>query len=64
VPTLILHSREDSVIPFEAGRILARHIDGARFVALDSRNHLVLAQEPAWSTMVEHIREFLADPHA
>ena len=64
VPTLILHSRDDSVIPFEAGRMLARHIEGARFVALDSRNHLVLAQEPAWRTMVTHIREFLADPHA
>ena len=64
VPTLILHSREDSVVPFEAGRILARFIEGARFVALDSPNHLVLAQEPAWPKLVAHIREFLADPAA
>ncbi|HLS87959.1 MAG TPA: alpha/beta fold hydrolase [Burkholderiales bacterium] len=62
VPTLILHSREDSVVPFEAGRILARHIEGARFVPLDSPNHLVLAQEPAWPKLVGHIREFLANP--
>lgn len=64
VPTLILHSREDSVVPFEAGRILARFIPDARFVPLESRNHLVLAQEPAWPEMVAHIREFLADPTA
>ena len=61
-PTLILHSRDDSVVPFEAGRILARHIAGARFVPLDSRNHLILAQEAAWPVLVGHIREFLADP--
>jgi pimeloyl-ACP methyl ester carboxylesterase len=62
VPTLILHSREDSVVPFEAGRILARFIEGARFVPLDSRNHLILAHEPAWPKLVGHIREFLANP--
>lgn len=62
VPTLILHSRDDSVVPFEAGRILARFIEGARFVPLDSPNHLVLAQQPCWPHMVAHIREFLANP--
>lgn len=62
VPTLILHSREDSVIPFEAGRMLARKIEHAHFVPLDSRNHLVLQQEPAWTKMVAHIREFLHNP--
>jgi pimeloyl-ACP methyl ester carboxylesterase len=62
VPTLILHSRDDSVVPFEAGRILARFIEGARFVPLDSPNHLILAHEPAWPRLVGHIREFLADP--
>ena len=62
VPTLILHSREDSVVPFEAGRVLARSIEGARFVPLESRNHLVLKQEPAWAVLLQHIRDFLADP--
>lgn len=62
VPTLILHSRDDSVVPFEAGRILARFIKGARFVPLDSPNHLILAHEPAWPEAIAHIREFLADP--
>lgn len=64
VPTLILHSREDAVVPFEAGRMLARSISGARFVPLESANHLVLQQEPAWPTLIAHIRQFLADPSA
>lgn len=62
VPTLILHSRNDAVIPFEAGRMLARRIPHAHFVPLDSYNHLVLQQEPAWPKMVAHIREFLKNP--
>ena len=57
-----MNRRDDSVVPFEAGRILARFIPGARFVPLESRNHLVLAQEPAWPAMVAHIRDFLANP--
>lgn len=60
VPTLVMHCRGDEVIPFEAGRMLARHIPGAKFVALDSPNHLVLADEPAWPTVVAQIRQFLA----
>lgn len=61
-PTLVMHCREDSVVPFEAGRILARHIPGARFVALDSPNHLVLEDDAAWPKLVAQLREFLADP--
>jgi pimeloyl-ACP methyl ester carboxylesterase len=62
VPTLVMHCRDDSVIPFEAGRVLARFITGARFVALDSPNHLVLESEPAWERLVGTLREFLANP--
>jgi pimeloyl-ACP methyl ester carboxylesterase len=39
VPTLVLHAREDAVTPFE-GRRLAALIPDARFVPLDSRNHI------------------------
>jgi DNA-binding SARP family transcriptional activator/pimeloyl-ACP methyl ester carboxylesterase len=62
VPTLVMHCQDDSVIPFEAGRVLARTIKGARFVALDSPNHLVLESEPAWERLVGTLREFLANP--
>ena len=48
-PTLVLHSKNDLVIPFENGRQVAAHIPGARFVALEGRNHLLLSTEPAAS---------------
>ncbi len=59
VPTLVLHCRGDQASPFEEGRRLAAGIPGARFVSLESDNHLVLEDEPAWPRMVESIRAFL-----
>ncbi len=59
-PTLIMHSKGDAVVPFEAGRRLASGIPGARFVPLESRNHILLSQEPAWAKFVEELRAFLA----
>lgn len=60
VPTLVLHSRHDAVAPFEQGRLLAASIPGARFVALESENHLILPHEPAWPQFVAEIDGFLA----
>jgi pimeloyl-ACP methyl ester carboxylesterase/DNA-binding CsgD family transcriptional regulator len=59
-PTLVFHSRQDGRIPFEQGRELAGLIPGARFVPLESRNHLIFETEPAWNQVVEFINEFLA----
>jgi pimeloyl-ACP methyl ester carboxylesterase/DNA-binding CsgD family transcriptional regulator len=59
-PTLVFHSRQDGRIPFEQGRELAGLIPGARFVPLESRNHLIFETEPAWNQVVEAINEFLA----
>ena len=61
VPTLVMHSRHEARVPFEAGRRLAAAIPGARFVALESRNHLILESEPAFARFLEEIRSFL-DP--
>ncbi len=58
-PTLVLHSRRDSLIPFERGRLLAGLVTGARFVPLDSRNHIVLDTEPAWQQLVATLDDFL-----
>lgn len=60
VPTLVLHSRGDSVSPFEEGRRIAAAIPGARFVELNSDNHVVLEGEPAWPRMIGEIDRFLA----
>jgi pimeloyl-ACP methyl ester carboxylesterase/DNA-binding CsgD family transcriptional regulator len=68
-PTLVLHARGDARVPFEEGRHVAGLIAGARFVPLESRNHVLLAHEPAFRTCFDEIRVFLAthdppQPHA
>lgn len=51
-PTLVLHARDDAVVPLTEGRHIASRIPSAQFVELDSRNHILLDGEPAW----EHFR--------
>ena len=60
LPVLVLHARHDAMVPFDAGRVLAAHIPGARFVPLESRNHVLLESEPAWAHFVEEVNAFLA----
>jgi class 3 adenylate cyclase/pimeloyl-ACP methyl ester carboxylesterase len=60
VPTLVMHARDEARVPFEAGRRLAAEIPGARFVPLQSRNHLILENEPAFARFLQEIRTFLA----
>jgi pimeloyl-ACP methyl ester carboxylesterase len=60
VPTLVMHTRDEARVPFEAGRRMAAGIPGARFVALPGRNHLFLETEPAFAQFLEHTREFLS----
>ena len=61
-PTLVMHARDDALVPFEEGRLLATLIPGARFTSIDSRNHVLLEDEPAWDTFVEEVRGFLGAP--
>lgn len=58
-PTLVLHAREDRAAPFHAGRMIASAIPDARLVALDSANHILLADEPAWSQWLAEVTSFL-----
>jgi pimeloyl-ACP methyl ester carboxylesterase/DNA-binding winged helix-turn-helix (wHTH) protein len=58
-PTLVIHCRHDNVAPVEQGRLMARSIPHAKFVTLDSDNHVVLAGEPAWPRLVDEIDAFL-----
>jgi pimeloyl-ACP methyl ester carboxylesterase len=59
VPTLVLHSRRDAVVPHEQGRLIAASIPDARLVTLESENHVLLAGEPAWDKFLEEIDAFL-----
>jgi pimeloyl-ACP methyl ester carboxylesterase/DNA-binding CsgD family transcriptional regulator len=57
-PTLVLHARDDDIVPLAEGRILAAGIPGAQFVELDSRNHVLLEHELAWGRFCEEVLEF------
>jgi len=62
VPTLVMHARSDARVPFEEGRRLAALIPGARFVPLDSANHVLLDGEPAWFQFLDELRAFIGTP--
>jgi pimeloyl-ACP methyl ester carboxylesterase/DNA-binding CsgD family transcriptional regulator len=64
VPTLVLQCRGDQMTSFAQARYLAAHIEGAAFVALDSKNHILLADEPAWPDFVREVDAFLEDDRA
>ena len=60
LPTLVLHSQGDQMNGFEQSRYLAANVRGARLVALESNNHIVLADEPAWPVLLRELTAFLA----
>jgi pimeloyl-ACP methyl ester carboxylesterase/DNA-binding CsgD family transcriptional regulator len=57
VPTLVIHRTDDARVNIDAGRDLARHIPGAKFIELPGRDH------PIWTgdvdRVVDAIEEFL-----
>ncbi|MBI2509206.1 MAG: alpha/beta hydrolase, partial [Betaproteobacteria bacterium] len=57
-PTLVLHTRGDARVPFEEGRRVAALIPGARFVPLESRNHVLLSSDPAWRQFIDEVVAF------
>jgi pimeloyl-ACP methyl ester carboxylesterase/DNA-binding CsgD family transcriptional regulator len=59
VATLIAHCRGDTRVPFNEGCKLAAAIPGARFVTLDSKNHVLLPDEPAWGVFQTELASFL-----
>jgi pimeloyl-ACP methyl ester carboxylesterase len=60
VPTLVMHARDDRIVPIDAGRQMAAGIPGARFIALPGQNHLFLKHEPANARFFEEINLFLS----
>ncbi|MCA2410316.1 alpha/beta fold hydrolase (plasmid) [Rhizobium leguminosarum bv. viciae 248] len=59
VPTLIAHCRGDMRVPFDQGCKLAAAIPGASFVPLESKNHVLLPDEPAWNVFQTELAAFL-----
>jgi pimeloyl-ACP methyl ester carboxylesterase/DNA-binding CsgD family transcriptional regulator len=57
--TLVVHGRHDRVVPVEEGRLLAALIPDARLILLESSNHILLADEPAWDYFAAELHAFI-----
>lgn len=62
-PTLVIHSRDDQLVPYDQGRKVAALIPGARLVPIDSVNHVPFANEPGWPVIVKEMHAFLDEEH-
>jgi pimeloyl-ACP methyl ester carboxylesterase/DNA-binding CsgD family transcriptional regulator len=62
-PALVLHARHDRAVPYEEGRRLASLVPDARFVTLESDNHILQEGESAWEAFLSEVRTFLGDEH-
>ena len=61
VPTLVMHAKDELVIPTEQARLLAKSIPNARLVLLEGRNHILGEAEPAWTRFLKELDTFLAE---
>jgi pimeloyl-ACP methyl ester carboxylesterase len=59
VPSLVVHGREDRVVPFENGHLLAERIPDATFDPIDDGSHLVFIEQP--DRVNDAISSFLDD---
>ena len=57
--TLVVHAKQDGNAPLKAGKAMADAIAGARFVEVDSANHVLLGDEPAWRQFIREFRAFM-----
>jgi class 3 adenylate cyclase len=59
-PSLILHRVGDKTVPVEAGRYLAQHIRGAKYVELPGEDHLLQAyDQETLDLLIDEIEEFV-----
>jgi DNA-binding NarL/FixJ family response regulator len=59
-PTLVLHGRDDTRVPFDEGRRLAASIPGARLVSLDTASHILQTGDPALDRFMLELDAFMA----
>ncbi len=58
-PTIVLQSIGDRSTTFDNAVTVSSLIPGARLVPLQSRNHILLADEPAWGVFIDEVEAFL-----
>jgi DNA-binding NarL/FixJ family response regulator len=54
-----MHARNDKRVPFAEGHLVAQSIPNAEFVPLESNNHLLLEQQPAWRQFLDEVARFV-----
>lgn len=59
-PVLVAHARGDSLHPFSQAKLLMQHLPDARLLPLDSDNHILMPDEPAFGVLMEAVDGFLA----
>jgi pimeloyl-ACP methyl ester carboxylesterase/predicted Ser/Thr protein kinase len=57
-PTLVIHCREDKIVPFEEGRRIASIIPGAKFLPFPTRTHYFPLDDDVTYEMTEAIVRF------
>jgi pimeloyl-ACP methyl ester carboxylesterase len=59
VPTLLLHGREDAIVPIEVARYMAEQIPGAQLVEIPGAGHLAVGRSNA--PISEEVERFLTE---
>jgi len=57
-PTLVIHCRDDQIVPFEEGRLIAATIPGAQFVPLPTGTHYFPVDDDVTHRIADAIKRF------
>jgi len=57
-PTIVFHGVREAV-PFAEGQYAAAHIPGARLVPLETANHVLTPDEPAWPVFLTELTSYI-----
>jgi serine/threonine protein kinase/pimeloyl-ACP methyl ester carboxylesterase len=58
IPTLVMHGRDDRMVTFDEGRLLATLIPGAKLISLPSGNHYFPTDQNVVANVVDAINRF------
>ncbi|MBF9032377.1 hypothetical protein HKCCE3408_18410 [Rhodobacterales bacterium HKCCE3408] len=61
VPVLVAHAGDDTLHPFSQATLLASRIPDARLLRLDTTNHVLVPDEPAFAELMDEVDRFLAE---
>lgn len=57
VPTLVMHRRDDWIVPVDNGRFLGKKIPGAKYVELEGTDHVPFFGD--WESIADEMEEFV-----